>query len=76
VGKTIWHGIKRFFHGLGLVQNFVLLAIFYFLLFGPFALIIRLTGCDLLGLRHGDRESFWRPRPQIEPSLERARHQS
>lgn len=76
MGKTIWHGIKRFFHGLGLVQNFLLLAVFYFVLFGPMALVARLAMRDLLDIHHPDRESFWKPRPAEEPSLKRARHQS
>ena len=76
MGKRLWHGIRKAFHGLGLVQNFVLLAIFYFVLFGPLALIARLAGRDWLDIRHPDRESFWKPRRQEEPSLERARRQS
>jgi hypothetical protein len=76
VRRKLWSGIKRFFHGLGLVQNFILLSIFYFLLFGPLALIVRLTGRDLLGLRARGRESFWVKRRKVEPSLERARRQS
>ena len=76
MGKALWHGIRRFFHALGLVQNFLLLAIFYFLLFGPFALIARLTGRDFLGIRPSDQPSFWRPRPAEAPSLARARRQS
>jgi hypothetical protein len=76
VGKALWHGIKRFFHALGLVQNFLILAIFYFLLFGPFALIARLSGRDFLGIRRSDRASFWRTRPAEDLSLARARRQS
>ncbi len=74
--KTLWRGIKRLFHGLGLVQNVLLLAVFYFLLFGPMALIVRLVKRDMLDIRGSDRPSFWTRRPPEEPSLERARRQS
>ena len=76
VGKRLWSGVKRAFHALGLAQNFIFLAIFYFLLFGPMALVARLTGRDFLGLRHPDRESFWQKRPPEDLSLERAKRQS
>ena len=76
MGKTLWQGLKKVFHALGLVQNFVLLAVFYFLLFGPMALLIRLFGRDLLGLRRRECETFWQPRPPEQTGLERARRQS
>ena len=75
MGK-LWQGIRAFGHGIGLVANFVVLALFYFLIFGPFALVIRLFRRDLLGLGGAERESFWEPRERTEPSLERARRQS
>ena len=74
--QKLWAKIKRFFHKVGLVQNFVLLAVFYFVLFGPLAILVRLAGRDLLHLKPGSRESFWHKRRQIEPTLERARRQS
>ncbi|MFP4057776.1 MAG: hypothetical protein ACLF0G_13000 [Candidatus Brocadiia bacterium] len=76
MGTKLWHGLRKAFRALGLAQNFLLLAVFYFLLFGPLALVVRLARRDLLGTRRADRESFWQERPAEEPSLERARHQS
>jgi len=76
VGKRLWNGIKKVFHALGLAQNFILLAVFYFVLFGPFALVGRLTGRDFLGIRDPERKSFWKKRRAVEPTLERARRQS
>jgi len=77
MGTTLWQGLKKVFHALGVVQNFVLLAVFYFLLFGPMALLIRLFRRDLLGLRRRrECETFWQPRPPEQTSLERARRQS
>ena len=72
----LWTCLKQFFHKLGLVQNFIILAVFYFLLFGPFAIVSRLFKRDLLGLRTRGRESFRHKRRQTDPSLERARRQS
>jgi len=76
VWRKLWASIKRFFHKVGLVQNFVLLAVFYFVLFGPLAILVRLTGRDLLNLKEKGTESLWHKRRQVEPSLERARRQS
>ena len=76
MGKKLWRGVKRVFHALGLVQNLVLLGVFFFVLFGPMALLIRLFRRDMLALRGGDRKSFWLPRPPEDTSLERAKRQS
>ena len=72
----LWEGICAVGHAIGLVVNFIILAIFYFAIFGPFALIARLFSRDPLGLRGADRESFWTPREPEDTSLERARRQS
>ncbi len=76
MGRKLWEGIRAAFHAVGLATNFVLLALFYFLVFGPFALLVRLLRRDFLALRPSGRSSFWRPREPEEPSLERARRQS
>jgi len=76
VGTKLWRGIQKTFHAIGLAQNFVLLALFYFLILGPFALVVRIARRDLLGLKDRDRESFWQRRPAEGDTLERARHQS
>ncbi len=72
----LWYGICTVGHGIGLVVNAVILALFYFLVFGPFALFARLFSGDALALRCGDRPSFWCARRPDEASLERARRQS
>jgi Na+-driven multidrug efflux pump len=76
VGKSIWQAIKTAFHGLGLVTNFLLLAVFYFLPIGVYAIIARLLGRDFLDIRRHDQASFWKKRPAEQPTLERARRQS
>jgi len=72
----LWQGVCAIGHGIGLAVNAVILAVFYFLIFGPFALLARLFSRDPLTLRDATRASFWQPRETEEPSLERARRQS
>ena len=76
MGTRLWQAIGATFHAFGLVANLFILAIFYFLIFGPFALVVRLLGRDFLGLRRGERETFWTTRRAEEPSLERAKRQA
>jgi len=76
VAHKLWQGICGLFHAVGLVANFVLLTLFYFLIFGPFALVARAMRRDLLGLGGRERDSFWTKRPPEQASLERARRQS
>jgi hypothetical protein len=76
VGKKLWRGIQQTFHAIGLAETFVLLALFYFLILGPVALIARVARRDFLGLKGRGRDSFWRKRPPEQISLERARRQS
>ena len=76
MGTRLWQGIRAVFHAIGLAVNVLVLAIFYFLIFGPFALVVRLFGRDLLGLRRADRQTFWAKRRAETPSLDRARHQA
>ncbi|MFW6161246.1 MAG: SxtJ family membrane protein [Planctomycetota bacterium] len=72
----LWQGVLGVGHAIGLVVNFLILGVFYFLIFGPFALLARLFARDPLDLARDGRESFWSPREPEEPSLERARRQS
>ena len=76
MGTRLWQAICATFHAFGLVVNLFILAIFYFLIFGPFALVVRLLGRDFLGLRRAERETFWTTRRAEEPSLERAKRQA
>jgi hypothetical protein len=76
MSKAVVSGLKRALNAVGLVQNFLILAIVYFVFIGPLALITRMVGCDFLLLRPSGRETFWRERRATEPTLERARRQS
>jgi hypothetical protein len=54
---------------IGWTISLVVLALLYFLVFTPLALAFRLFGRDPLGLRRrSDRETYWIPKPAIEPA--------
>ena len=69
---SLW---KQFAHVLGRIQTTLLLAIVYHVTVGPIGLIARLTGRDLLGLRHPDGSSFAVPLGNTSSVLERAQRQ-
>jgi len=60
----------------GLILTQVLLTIIYVLVFTPIALWRRLRGRDALARTFDPAAvSYWRPRPETEPGLERWKHQ-
>ncbi len=73
--RLIRRSWMAFAHVVGVVQNFILLTLLYFLLFGPIALCLRLLGHDLLGLRRDDRASLYFPKDHVPTDLERCERQ-
>jgi hypothetical protein len=72
--KKIWEGWKRIAKKIGDFQARVILTVLYFVIIGPFALIIR-WAADPLALKKGG-EPGWRPKAQTEDSpLKRAINQ-
>ncbi len=59
--RRAWPAWKRFARRMGGFQGRVLLGFFYFTVFAPFAVLLRLAG-DPLGRRAG-AETCWVPRP-------------
>ena len=56
------------------VQTLLILALFYFVLIGPTAILSRITGRDYLGRRPLDAaESAWLDADSAKPDLERAK---
>ena len=49
---------------LSVVMTFILLTLTYYLLITPFAIVIRLSGKDLLKIRTKNQDSYWR---KVEP---------
>jgi hypothetical protein len=71
--KTLWQGWKKFAHKLGVVQTYVLVTLFYWLIVPLFSLI-RLK--NPLRLRLPSDGSFWLERKPAPNSMERAKQQS
>jgi hypothetical protein len=70
--RKLWAWWKAFAHVLGQIQTTILLSLVYLIAIGPIALVSRLIGRDLLGLRRSDNPSYWHPLPEVTASVERA----
>lgn len=69
--KLIYLGLTLATLPIGLAVSFIVLAVFYFLLLTPLALIFRLMGRDVLGLRFkSEATTYWEKRTG-SPPLER-----
>ena len=73
--SRIWAGWKRFGRLLGAVQAEIILFLFYFLIFTPCGLIMRLFGYDSLRTRKRD-QSNWQNAGLGQFDKEKASHQS
>jgi len=74
--KTIWSGIKAFSKKLAYVQAIIILTLFYFLVIGPFSVVLRLLGQDLLNKKWRDKKtSSWIRKDKVEINLENAHRQ-
>ena len=61
-------GWRALAHALGWVNTRVLLAVVYFLVFAPIALVLRIAGKDPLERRRDPgRATYWRTREPAEP---------
>ena len=72
--KKIWEGWKRFGQFIGDIFARIVLTIFYFTIFLPFGLGIRLFG-DPLEIK-AKPMSLWRPRVSSDKTLADVRRQS
>lgn len=73
--RTLWEWWRRVARRLGDVQARLLLTLFYFVIFGPFALIVRWRS-DPLAIKAGTLQG-WRPRANgRDTAMERAGRQS
>jgi len=65
LGRVLFVGLTLAAMPIGLVVSFVVMALFYFLLLTPLALVFRLLGRDALDRRFThDGGSYWRPHEQ------------
>lgn len=60
--KLLWAGWKKFAHGLGVVNRYVLLTLFYFLMVNVVHVVLSVLRIDLLDRRMQTAPSYWRER--------------
>ena len=61
--RLLWNGWKKFAHGLGIVNRYILLTAFYFLIVSLVNLFVRLFRVDLLDRRMRPAASYWHEHP-------------
>ena len=69
--KLLWAGWKKFAHGLGVVNRYVLLTLFYFLMVNGVHVVLRILRRDLLDRRMQTVPSYWHERAQQQPKTYR-----
>jgi len=72
--RILWEAWKVVARKIGDLQARVIMALIYFGLVGPIALLRRL-GADPLGLRRKPRATYWHQRPPAAESLDVAGRQ-
>jgi hypothetical protein len=72
--RLLWSRWKAFGHALATIQSRILLFVFYFVILGPFALVMR-AFADPLGLRRGDSTHWLERAATKEDFTELARRQ-
>jgi len=73
--RRAWEGWKRVARVIGDFQARLVLVVFYFVVFGPFALAVRLTG-DPLAIKAASARGWLPRRDEAGSALERATRQS
>ncbi|HEX7231907.1 MAG TPA: hypothetical protein VF452_16020 [Candidatus Binatia bacterium] len=72
--KRLWERWKRIAKKIGDVQARIILTVIYFIIVGPFALVLRLAA-DPLSLKNSAKQA-WREKPEPkESALKRAMNQ-
>lgn len=77
--KKLWSWIydkwMAFARVLAFVNTRIILSLFFILIIGPFALILKLVGKDFLQRKIDSSSSFWKTRDSAEHTLENAARQ-
>jgi len=71
----VWHRWKKIALKIAKVQTVIILTLFYFTLFGLYALALKLAGKDLLEKKWKQNQSFWKDREKLPADMESARRQ-
>jgi len=72
IGSLIYEGWMIFARALAFVNTRIILTIFFLLIIGPIALILKLAGKDFLQRKIDSSPSFWKPREASEHTLDNA----
>jgi len=73
--RKIWNGWKRFAKKFAQVQSEIILFIFYYLLFTPYGLLLKIFGHDPLQIRKR-KTSTWKRTDPAQFDLEKLKRQS
>jgi hypothetical protein len=63
--KLLYRYWMIFAKALGWVNSRIILTVFYFVIFSPLSLIMRLFGKDFLAANYDNPESYWLPKEKI-----------
>lgn len=61
--RKLWKGWKAIAHRIGKVQTFLLMTLFYILILGPIAVVLRVLGKRPLQYRNKDTQTYWHSKP-------------
>ena len=75
VASFLYAWWMRFARVLAFVNTRVLLTLFYFIVIGPIALVLKVIGKDFLERRTNGSPTYWKLREQSEQNLESASRQ-
>ncbi len=64
-----------FAKGLAFVNTRVILTLFFLIVIGPIALVLKIVGKDFLDRKIDSSPSYWKPRETAEHTLENATRQ-
>ena len=77
--KSAWQRIRsywmKFAHLLGKLNSYLFLTLFYWILIGPAALVLKLLGKDLLDRSPKKKHSYWVDKQRDPQTLERSKRQ-
>jgi len=71
--KGAYRGWMMFAHGLGRVQTYLILSVFYLIIVGAISMVYRVFVGDPLRQKHADGISDWEQKPRTNVSLSEAR---
>jgi len=65
--RLVWDKIG---HVLGIINTYVLLTLFYFVILTPLSLVMRLFGKDILKLKRNKNKTYWENTPAKTSGME------